>query len=154
MTDYRQQQLPQLLARKTNELADKARGENNDLAKAAKEMGVPLKTSDLVGRTAQVPDIGQLSSAAPALFDLNTGQISNPVNTGRTGVVAKLIDKQQPGADEVAKNLDQTREALLNERRNEMYEVFVTSLVDTYQKEGRIRLNRKTQTALSPGAAS
>jgi peptidyl-prolyl cis-trans isomerase D len=154
MTDYRQEKLPQLLASKTNELAEKARGENNDLAKAAKELGVPVKSSDLVGRTGQVPDIGQLSSAAPGLFDLNDGQISNPITTPRSGIVVKLLEKQQPSAEEIAKNLDQTRDTLLKERRDEMFEVFVSSLVDKYQKEGRIRVNKQTQSALTPGAAS
>jgi len=154
LTDYRQQQLPQLLARETNELADKARAEGNDLAKAAKEMNVPLKSSDLVGRTGQVPDIGQLASVAPGLFDLNAGQISNPINTGRTGIVAKLVDKQQPTVDEIAKNFDQTRDSLLDERRNQMFDVFVTSLVDKYQKEGRIRMNKQQQSALSPASPS
>ena len=59
LEDYRQQQLPALLARKTNELAEKARA-GNDLAKAAKEVGASMKTSDLVARSAQVPEIGQL----------------------------------------------------------------------------------------------
>jgi peptidyl-prolyl cis-trans isomerase D len=154
LTDYRQEKLPQLLASKTSELADKARAENNDLAKAAKEMGATFKTSDLVGRTAQVPDIGELSSVAPGLFDLNLGQISNPISASRNGVVAKLVDKQQPSADEIAKNLDRTRETLLNQRRDQMFEVFVTTLVDKYEKEGRIRMNKKTQSALVPGAAS
>jgi peptidyl-prolyl cis-trans isomerase D len=154
MTDYRQQQLPQLLARDTNALAEKARQEGNDLAKAAKELGIPVKSSDLVGRSGQVPDIGQLASVAPGLFDLNIGQISNPINTGRNGIVAKLVDKQQPTAEEIAKNLDQTRDTLLQERREQMFQVFVTNLVDQYQKQGRIRLNKKTQSALTPGAAS
>jgi peptidyl-prolyl cis-trans isomerase D len=154
MTDYRQEKLPQLLASKTSELADKARADNNDLAKAAKELGVTVKSSDLVGRSGQVPDIGQLSSVAPALFDLNDGQISNPISTARSGIVAKLIEKQQPSADEIAKNLDQTRDTLLKERRDEMFEVFVTSLVDKYQKEGRIRMNKQSSSALIPGSPS
>jgi len=144
LDDFRDQQLPQLLTRKTNELADKAHAEN-DLAKAAKEVGATMKSSDLVGRDAQVPDVGQLSSAAPALFDLNVGQMSQAINTGRAGVVAKLTDKQQPTPDEIQKNLDQTRDSILNQRREEMFAVFVTNLTDKYQKEGRIRLNKRQQ---------
>jgi peptidyl-prolyl cis-trans isomerase D len=154
LTDYRQQQLPQLLARKTSDLSAKAKADGNDLAKAAKELGVPVKTSDLVGRTGQVPDIGQLASVAPGLFDLNPGQVSAPIDTARTGIVAKLADKEQPTTDEIAKNFDQTRETLLNQRRDEMFEVFVTNLVDQYQKQGRIHMNTKTQSALSPSAPS
>jgi peptidyl-prolyl cis-trans isomerase D len=142
--DFRDEQLPQLLARKTNELADRAHAEN-DLDKVAKELGATIKTSDLVGRDQQVPDIGQLAGAAPALFDLNTGQISAAINTGQNGIVAKLTDKQEPSADDLAKNLDQTRETILGQRRDEMYEVFVSSLEQTYQKADRIQFNRRAQ---------
>jgi peptidyl-prolyl cis-trans isomerase D len=141
--DYREQQTPQLLASKTAELAAKAK--SGDLAAAAKAVGATIKTSDLVGRDAQVPDLGALATTAPQLFALNVGQVSGPINSGRTGVVARLIDKQQPSADEVAKNFDQSRETMLNQRREEVFAVFVTSLTDTYQKQGRIVLNKAAQ---------
>ncbi len=149
LEDFRDQQLPQLLAKKTSELADRAKADN-DLAKAAKEVGATIKTSDLVGRTAQVPELGALATAAPQLFDLNTGQISAAINTGHSGVVAKIIDKQQPSSDDIAKNFDQTRESLLDQRREQMFSVFVTNLQQAYEKQGRIRMNRKAQQ--SPGA--
>src|SRR6201996_2946377 len=150
LEDFREQQLPQLLARKTNELADKAHAENN-LAQAAKELGATVKTSDLVGHTAQVPDIGELSSSAPDLFDLKVGQISKAINTGRSGIVAKIDEKQEPTADEIAKNFDATKDALLNQRREQMFEVFVTSLTDRYQKAGGIRMNKRAQSGLVQG---
>ena len=151
--DFREQQLPQLLARKTNELADKAKAENN-LAQAAKELGATVKTSELVARTAQVPDIGELASSAPELFDLGVGQISKPINTGHSGIVAKIDDKQEPSADEVAKNLDTTREQLLADKREQMFAVFVTSLTERYEKQGGIRMNKKSQTNLPLGVQS
>ncbi|HZU09294.1 MAG TPA: peptidyl-prolyl cis-trans isomerase [Pseudacidobacterium sp.] len=144
LDDYREEQIPQLLARKTNELADKAHAEN-DLEKAAKEVGATVKTSDLVGRDAQVPDIGQLASVAPTLFDLNTGQVSKAINTGRTGVVAKLLDKQLPTPDDIQKHFESTRDALLDQQREQMFEVFLSNLMAKYEKEGRIRINRRAQ---------
>ncbi len=144
LDDYRDQQLPQLLATKTNELADRARTEN-DLSKAAKELGATMKSSDLVGRDAQVPDIGALATVAPQLFNLNPGQLSTPINTGHTGVVAKITDKQLPSTEDVAKNFDATRDAVLDQRRDDMFEVFVSNLQNIYEKDGRIRLNRKAQ---------
>jgi peptidyl-prolyl cis-trans isomerase D len=151
--DFREQQLPQLLARKTNELADKAHAENN-LAQAAKEVGATIKSSDLVGHTGQVPDIGDLSTAAPDLFDLKVGQISKAINTGHSGIVAKIGEKQEPTPDDAAKNFDTTRESLLNERREQMFAVFVTSLTDSYQKSGGIRMNKRAQTGLAQGMQS
>lgn len=144
LDDYRDQQLPQLLVTKTNELANRAKTEN-DLAKAAKELGATVKSSDLVGRDAQVPDIGDLSSVAPQLFDLNVGQLSGPINTGHAGVVVKIVDKQLPTSEDIAKNLDATRDAMLEQRRDDMFEVFISNLQSTYQKEGRIRINRRLQ---------
>jgi peptidyl-prolyl cis-trans isomerase D len=151
--DFREQQLPQLLARKTNELADKAHAENN-LAQAAKEVGATIKSSDLVGHTGQVPDIGDLSTSAPDLFDLKAGQISKAINTGHSGIVAKIDEKQEPTPDEAAKNFDTSRESLLNERREQMFAVFVTSLTDSYQKSGGIRMNKRAQTGLAQGMQS
>jgi len=150
LDDYREQQIPELLAQKTNELATRAKAEN-DLAKAAKEVGATLKSSDLVGRDSQVPDIGALSSAAPQLFDLNVGQLSAPINTGRTGVVVKIVDKQEPTSDDIAKNFDQTRESMLEQRRDEAFAVFITNLQQQYEKEGRIRMNRRAQAPLGGG---
>jgi peptidyl-prolyl cis-trans isomerase D len=144
LDDFRDQQVTALLARKTSELADRAHAEH-DLAKAAKEVGATIKTSDLVGRDQQVPDIGLLSSAAPSLFDLSVGAVSNAINNGTTGVVAKIDDKQEPSAEDIAKNFDATRDTLLNQRRDQAFEVFVTNLVSTYEKADRVLINRKMQ---------
>jgi peptidyl-prolyl cis-trans isomerase D len=142
--DYRNEQLPGLLSAKTAELAAKAKAEN-DLAKAAKEVGAAFKTSDLVGGNGQVPDLGQVGQVAPQLLELPVGAISGPINAQRTGVVAKIVDKQEPTADEIAKNLDQTREQILQERRSEAFNVFMSGVMDDYKKNKRIRYNAKAQ---------
>ena len=141
LDDYRAEQLPQLLAKKTNELAMRAQADN-DLAKAAKEVGATMKSSDLVGRDSQVPGHRMLATQAPQLFDLNAGQLSGPINTGHTGVVVKLTDKQLPASEEIAKNFDATRDSLLDQRRSDMFNVFISDIQNKYQKEGRIRFSR------------
>jgi peptidyl-prolyl cis-trans isomerase D len=140
--DYADERLPQLLNEKTKALADKAHAEN-DLAKAAKEVGATVKTSDLVGDSGQVPDFGQVGSVAPQLFDMTVGSISGPINAQRTGVVVKLLDKQEPTADEIAKNLDQTREQALEQRRDEAFGIFVGAAQDQFKKAKLIQINAK-----------
>lgn len=142
LDDYRDQQLPGLLAAKTRELADKAHA-SNDLNKAAKEVGATLKTSDLVGQSAQVPDLGSVEQVAPQLFDLSVGNISGPISTGRTGVVAKLLDKQEPSQQDIQKNFDQTKDELLNQRRSEAFSLFVSNITESYRKDKRIAINAK-----------
>lgn len=150
LDDYRDQQLPALLTQKTQELDDKAKA-YNDLAKAAKEMGATVKSSDVVGQTAQVPDLGQIQSVAPQLFDLAVGNISGPINAGRTGVVAKLTVKQEPTADDIKKNFDQTRDQILGQRRGEAFELFVSNLTAEYKKHKRISINSKAATPQDQG---
>jgi peptidyl-prolyl cis-trans isomerase D len=150
LDDFRDQQVTSLLARKTNELADRAHAEH-DLAKAAKEVGATIKTSDLVGRDAQVPDIGSLAQSAPSLFDLSNGQIGNAINNSTTGAVAQITDKQQPSDADLAKSFDSTRDNLLNQRREQMFSVFASNLFSNYEKDQRILINRKLQ---QPGPLS
>ena len=151
LDDYREQVLPTLLSLKTKQLADKAKSEN-DLAKAAKEAGATFKTSDMVGPSGQVPDLGQVAQVAPQLFDLSVGQISGAIDAQRTGVVAKLVDKQEPTADDIAKNFDQARDQMLEERRSEAFSVFLSGIMDDYKKSKRIMMNKKAQEPAVPGA--
>jgi len=149
-TDYADERLPQLLNEKTKELADKAKADK-DLAKAAKEMGATVKTSDLVGDSGQVPDLGQVGSVAPQLFSLNPGDISGPINAQRTGVVVKLLDKVSPTPEEIAKNLDQTREQILDQRREEVFGIYVSSAEDQFKKAKLIAINAKLAKQQGPG---
>jgi len=144
LDDYRDEQLPALLSQKTKDLAEKAKS-MNDLAKAAKAVGATVKTSDLVSANGQVPDFGEVGQVAPQLFEMSVGSISGPINAGRTGVVVKILDKQEPSADEIAKNLDQTRDELLQEKRNEAFQVFLSGVWNDYKKHKLITFNAKTQ---------
>jgi peptidyl-prolyl cis-trans isomerase D len=104
-----------------------------------------VKTSDLVGGSGQVPDFGEVAQVAPQLFDMTVGSISGPINAGRTGVVVKILDKQEPTADEIAKNFDQTRDQVLEQKRNEAFSVFMSGVWDDYKKHNLIRFNAKPQ---------
>ena len=144
LDDYRNEQVPLLLSAKAKELADKAQA-SHDLAKAAKEVGATLKSSDLVSPDGQVPDLGQVAQVAPQLLDLPVGGISGPIDTERNGVVAKIVDKQEPTPDEIAKSFDQTRDQMLEQRRSEAFNVFLTTIMNDYDKNKRIRMNAKAQ---------
>jgi len=135
--DYRNEQLPALLAQKTTELAAKART-THDLAKAAKDMGASLKSSELVGQSGQVPDFGQVGQVAPQLLNMKPGEISGPISAGRTGVVAKIVDKQEPTADEITKNFDQFRDQILDQRRGQAFNIFLSTVTADYKKHNRI----------------
>jgi len=150
LDDYRAEKLPALLREKTTQLANDAKS-MNDLAKAAKAAGATVKTSDLVGETGQVPDLGDVGQIAPQLFDMVPGNISGPINAGRTGVVAKIDMKTEPSPDEITKNFDQTREEILDQRRGQAFQIFASNIISDYKKHGRVMFNAKAQGPQVPG---
>jgi peptidyl-prolyl cis-trans isomerase D len=142
LDDYREQQLPQLLNTQLTKLDDRAKV-LNDLKKAAAEMNIPVKTSNLVGKDGQVPDLGAMSGPGSAAFSLAKGAISGPINAGRVGVVLSVLEKQEPTAEDIAKNFAKTREQLLAAQREEIFRVYIGNLTEKYEKGGAIRYSKK-----------
>jgi peptidyl-prolyl cis-trans isomerase D len=146
LDDYRNQQVSEILQSQLIKLSNRAK-ELHDLKKAAAELKITVKSSDLVGRDAQVPDLGSLAGPASVVFSLPQGGISGPINTGQIGTVIELNEKQEPTADDLAKAVAQTHDKMLQEKRNEVFGVFVGTLVERYTKGGAIVYSKKQQAA-------
>ncbi len=142
LNDYREQQVPELLNTQLRKLDDRAKV-LNDLKKAAAEMKIPLKTSDLVGKDGQVPDLGAMTGPGSVAFTLPVGGISGPINAGRAGIVLDVLQKQEPTAEDITKNFAQTREQLLNEQHEEIFRVYIGNLTQKYEKGGAVRFSKK-----------
>jgi peptidyl-prolyl cis-trans isomerase D len=150
LDDYKTDKTPELLNAELIKLADRAKA-LGDLHKAAAEMKLEVKSSDLVGRDAQVPQIGALTGAASVVFTLPKGGISGPVNEGSNGAVLQLTEKQEPSADDIAKNFAATKDKLLETARQEAFSVFVGSLMERYEKAGAITYAKKQGPSLPIG---
>ncbi len=142
--DYREQHVPEMLNTQLKKLDDRAKV-LNDLSKAAAEMNIPVKTSDLVGRDAQVTDLGSLTGPASVVFIMPKGAISDAINQGAAGSVLQVVDKQEPSADDVAKNFAATKDKLLEQQKQETFGVFIGSLMEKYEKGGAIIYSKKAQ---------
>jgi peptidyl-prolyl cis-trans isomerase D len=152
LEDYRNDKLPALLKQQAQQLADLAR-KDSSLQKAAAAMKAKLETSDLVDSTSQVPDLGPMTGDAAVAFSMQPGQISSPIVNGRTGVVLDVLQVQQPTEQEITQHMDATREQLVQDKQQEAFAVFVTSLEQRYKKQGLIRLNPKAMAALKVPSA-
>jgi peptidyl-prolyl cis-trans isomerase D len=146
--EFKTQRAQQMLAQKTQELSDRAHSEH-DLKKAAKELGATVKSSDLVGPTGQVPDIGSLTGQAAQIFNLKPGDISGPIGLQSGGVVVAIVDKQQPTGDELKKSWDTAKETLLQQKRQELEGLYVQNLRDRLEKQGKIKINKKEMDRLA-----
>jgi peptidyl-prolyl cis-trans isomerase D len=151
LNDYREQKVPEMLSAELNKLDQRAKA-LGDLQKAAAELNIPVKTSDLVGKDGQVPDVGSMAGQASVAFSLPKGGISGPINEGQTGVVIQVQDKQEPTAEDIAKNFEQTKEQMLQEREEEVFRVYLGSLTQKYEKAGAIRMKAQKSGSLPLGS--
>ena len=150
--DFKSERANTLLNQKTVELSDRARAAH-DLRKAAKELNATVKSSELVGRNSQVPDIGSMAGSATVAFTMKPGEISGPVNIGRKGVVLAITERQEPSltGDEFAKARDNLYEELVREKGQEAQRLFMDNLDDRLKKEGKVKLNEKVAEGLVRG---
>jgi peptidyl-prolyl cis-trans isomerase D len=146
-TQLKQQKAQAMLGQKAQELSDKAHASHN-LREAAKAVGATVKTSELVAPDGQVPDLGAVASSVPQVFEMKPGDISQAINLGQKGVVIAMLDKQQPSDADFAGVKDRIKASLLERKRSEAEEVFIASLRDRLEKEGRIVIDKKKMEAL------
>ncbi|MGA8875404.1 MAG: peptidyl-prolyl cis-trans isomerase [Candidatus Korobacteraceae bacterium] len=145
---FKDQRAQQLLEQKVRELADRAHADH-DLEKAAKEVGATVKTSELVDRTQQVPDIGAMSGPANVAFTMKVGEISAPIQGGQNGIVLKIVEAQEPTPEQIKQDWDKSKEALLEQKREQYEDLYVENLRDRLEKEGKIKINKKEMDRLT-----
>lgn len=140
--DFKAQRAQELLQRKLAAMADRAHVEH-DLAKAAKEAGATLKTSELVGRTSDVPGLGPMSGPAGVVLGLKPGEISNAISVGPKGAVAQVLERQEPSVNdpEFAQQRDRLADQLSDQKRQQTLEVFMTELESRLKKDGKVKIN-------------
>jgi len=146
--EFKNERAAQLLSQKTQELSDRAKADH-DLKKAAKELGAEYKTSDFVLPDGQVPDVGAMTGQAAVAFTSKPGEISSPIDTGNTGVVLSVTDRQPPTEQDYAAKKDQIRDTALQQQQSEVFELFLGNLRESMQKAGKIRVNEKELAALT-----
>lgn len=145
---FKDQRAQAQLAQRTQQLADRAHAEH-DLDKAAKEAGATVKTSELVDRNAQVPEVGAMSGGASVAFSMKAGEISAPIQGGNNGIVIKVLELQEPSSEQRQQNWDTLKETLLQQKRNELEGLYLENLHDRLEKEGKVKINKKEMERLS-----
>jgi peptidyl-prolyl cis-trans isomerase D len=145
---FREQRAEAVMTQKIQELSDRAHADH-DLNKAAKEVGATVKTSDLVDRTSQVPDVGAMTGQAAVAFTLKVGEISGPIQGGANGIVLKVIEVQQPTPAQAKEAWDKAKDTLLQQKREEYENLYVENLRAKLEKDGKIKINKKEMDRLT-----
>jgi len=139
--EFKNERSSLLLSQKIQELSDRAKAEH-DLKRAAKELGATMKTSDLVLPDGQVPDLGSMTGQAAVAFTMKPGEISGPISSASNAVVIALLEDQKPDEADYAAKRDQIRDSLVQNKQQELFGLFISSLRDQMEKSGKIKINQ------------
>ena len=135
LADYRRDKAVDLAKSKAEELGRRAKA-GEDLAKAAKDLGFEVKTSDLFARNGSIPDVGSASQVIAA-FTMSEGQTSDPLFLGSNWVIYRVAQHQQPDPNDLAKQSADIQSQLLEARRDMAFDAFRKSLDDAHETRGQ-----------------
>jgi peptidyl-prolyl cis-trans isomerase D len=139
LADYRKDKAQDLAEQKAEELAKDVKG-GMAFDKAAKSLGLDLKTTDPITRTSQVVDIGPAKELEDA-FNMNVGQTGGPALLGGNWVVYQVKSKQAVNPDDFAKAKDALQKQILEEKQAAAFEAFHDALQKRYEQDGKLAFN-------------
>ncbi|MEO8372773.1 MAG: peptidylprolyl isomerase [Candidatus Solibacter sp.] len=131
-----------------NELVEKAKAMGGDLAKAAKSMGLDVKTSNDVDRNGNIEGIGSASYIADA-FTKPDGTVVGPTGVPDGGtIVAKVVSHSGADLSQLAAQRSIIRDDIKSQRARERYTLFETGVKDMLVKQGKIKIHQDVITRL------
>ena len=139
LADYQKEKSVDLAQSKANDLA-KLAATGQPFDKAAKSLGIDLKTSDAFARTDSVPDVGT-GQQLEAAFGMKMEQASKAIQLGGNWLVYRVIDHEQANQDDLAKQSKQIEQQLLQAKQNAAFDAFRTALEDRLRQEGKLTIN-------------
>lgn len=126
--------LQQILVAKSKELFDKAQSYGGDLNKAAKEMGVEVKTSADVKRTDNIEGLGQ-ASTVPDAFMKPAGAVLGPFAVVGGRGVAKIDARTPADGSDLESQTATIRDALRQKKIQDRATLFEEGLKKRLQEQ-------------------
>jgi parvulin-like peptidyl-prolyl isomerase len=111
-----------------------------DFAKAAKDAGREVKTTEMIARGAVIPDAGVSPEVDKVAFALDTGKVSDPIATSTGAVIVRVADKTAVTPAELNTAKDSTRKQMISERQNR----FFSSYMERAKEKMKIEIYRDT----------
>jgi peptidyl-prolyl cis-trans isomerase D len=123
------------------ELMEKAKAMGGDLEKAAKFMGLTVKTSEQVTRTGAIEGLGSASYIQEAFNDKD-GTVFGPIPTPDGTVIAKVVLHVQPDMAQLADQRTSIRDELKTQKGRDRDGLFEAGLREGLMKEGKIKIHQ------------
>jgi peptidyl-prolyl cis-trans isomerase D len=124
---------------KATELAAKLKSAP-DFAKAAKDAGREVKSTEMIARGAVIPDAGVSPAIDKVAFALASGGVSDVIATDNGAVIVRVADKAAVTPAELGTAKDSTRKQMISERQNR----FFSSYMERAKEKMKIEIYRET----------
>jgi peptidyl-prolyl cis-trans isomerase D len=131
-----------LVSTRAQELVDKAKSMGGDLAKAAKAMGLEVKTTDDVTRTGAIEGIGS-STYIQEGFRLEQGSVFGPVATPDATIVAKVVAKSQADMSKMGEERSKIRDEIKSQKGRDRGMLFEAGLKEALVRQGKIKIHQE-----------
>ncbi len=119
----------------------------SNFAAAAKSQGFEAKDTELVARTAALPDIGVSPEVDRVAFSLPVGGVSDPIATSDGTVIVRVAERDDVTPDELQKARDAFRAELLNERRGRFFSAYMSKVKERLKIDVRPDVLRRITNA-------
>jgi len=139
VTDFQNEQAVVLARTKADDLSKLVQS-GIPLDKAAKSLGLEVKTSESFSRTGSIPDVGTGKQVADA-FTTPMGQVSKPVQSGSNWLLYSVVAHDSPNPDDLAKQAPDIQQTLLQTKQDAAFDAFRTALEDRLKAEGKLNVN-------------
>jgi peptidyl-prolyl cis-trans isomerase D len=128
--------------RHADELLQKAKSMGGDLAKAAKSMGLEVKTSGDFDLSGNIEGLGSASYVREG-FSLPVGSVFGPITTpDRATVVSKVIARVEPDMSGLAAQRATIRDEIKSQRARDRNMLFEAGVKDMLVKKGKIKIHQ------------
>src|SRR5205085_6555499 len=123
------------------DLIEKAKSMGGDLAKAAKSMGLEVKTSNEIDRAGNIEGLGSASYVAEG-FTRPDGTVFGPIGTpdGAT-VVSRVIAHVEPDMSKLPEQRAAIRDEIKSQRARDRNALFERGIRDALIKQGKIKIH-------------
>src|ERR1035438_2728078 len=142
-----QDKLQKILQQKSNELLAKAQAMGGDLTKAAKEMGIEVKTSPDVNRNAAIEGIGN-AGTIPDAFTKPVGALLGPFAVVGGRGIARIVAQVPADLSALPAQTAGIRDELKQQKSRDRSTLFEDGLKKRLQEQGKLKIHQDAITRL------
>lgn len=136
-----QNRLSVAVQNKAAELVANAKSMGGDLAKAAKSMGLEVKTSDEFMHSGEIAGLGSAAYFQEA-FSRPVGAVFGPVAVTDSTVVAKVVARVEPDMSKLAEQRSTIRDQIKSEKARDRNVLFEAGVKDELERKGKLKIHQ------------